>query len=149
MRRAVEGADSRFDIRKPGAISHGGTFNNSPLTMVAGATALEHLLTPKALERLNDLGDHMRDALNAGFKATGAPFHAKGLGSINQLYCTLPEQDRDAAMEVLFFTLLEKGYWVAQRGTLALNFENSAEEVDGFVAAVVDSAGKAAAAAKA
>ncbi|BEJ17902.1 hypothetical protein CspHIS471_0701700 [Cutaneotrichosporon sp. HIS471] len=130
-----------FDIRKPGAISHGGTFNNSPLTMVAGATALEHLLTPEALERLNNLGDDMRDALNGDLKASGAPFHVKGLGSINQLYCRLPEQDRDAAMELLFFTLLEKGYWVAQRGTLALNFENSPEEVDEFVSAVVDAAG--------
>ncbi|KLT39026.1 PLP-dependent transferase [Cutaneotrichosporon oleaginosum] len=137
-----------FDIRKPGAISHGGTFNNSPLTMVAGATALEHLLTPEALERLNNLGDHMRDALNAAFKTTNAPFFAKGLGSINQLYCTLPAEDRDAAMEVLFFMLLEKGYWVSQRGTLALNFENSAEEVDGFVAAAVEAAGRVAAAAK-
>lgn len=113
--------------------------------MVAGATALEHLLTPEALERLNSLGDHMRNALNEGFKSSGAPFYAKGLGSINQLYCTLPEKDRDAAMEVLFFTLLEKGYWVAQRGTLALNFENSAEEVDGFVEAVVDAGCKVAA----
>ncbi|BEI86865.1 hypothetical protein CcaverHIS002_0702110 [Cutaneotrichosporon cavernicola] len=134
-----------FDIRKPGAISHGGTFNNSPLTMVAGATALEHLLTREALERLNNLGDYMRDTLNRDLKASGVPFHVKGLGSINQLYCTLPEQDRDAAMEVLFFKLLEKGYWVAQRGTLALNFENNPEEVDGFVSAVVDAAGMVAA----
>lgn len=117
--------------------------------MVAGATALEKLLTPEALTRLNALGDHMRDTLNASFKASGAPFYTTGLGSINQLHCTLEPQDRDAAMEVLFFALLERGYWVAQRGTLALNFENSREEVDGFVAAVVDAAGKVAAAAKA
>lgn len=145
---SYQAADSRFDIRKPGAISHGGTFNNSPLTMVAGATALEKLLTPEALERLNALGDHMRDSLNAGFATSDAPFYVTGLGSINQLHCTLAPQDRDAAMEVLFFTLIERGYWVAQRGTMALNFENTSEDVDLFVAAVVEAACKVAAAAK-
>lgn len=108
--------------------------------MVAGATALEKILTPEALTRINALGDHMRDALNAGFKSAGAPFHITGLGSINQIHCTLDPQDRDAALALLSFKLLERGFWIAQRGTLALNFANSEMDVDEFVAATVEAA---------
>lgn len=117
--------------------------------MVAGATALEKILTPEALKRINALGDHMRDSLNAGFKSVCAPFHVTGLGSINQLNCTLDKQDRDAALALLSFKLLERGFWIAQRGTLALNFANSEEDVDEFVAATVEAAGEVDAAARA
>ncbi|RSH87141.1 hypothetical protein EHS25_003632 [Saitozyma podzolica] len=63
-----------FDMTQPGAISHGGTFNNSPCTMVAGVTALEQLVTESALTTLNALGDNMRESLNQGFSAHSLPF---------------------------------------------------------------------------
>lgn len=130
----------RFDVRRPNPVSHGGTFNNSALTMVAGATALEQILTPEALSNLNALGDTMRDMLDSGFQTSGAPFKVTGLGSVNQIHCTLANELRNSAHDLLFFVLLERGYWTAQRGTLALNFQNTREDAEEFVAAVVDAA---------
>ncbi len=46
----------------PPAVSHAGTFNGNPLTMAAGAAALE-LLTPEAYQRLAGLGRLLQDRL--------------------------------------------------------------------------------------
>lgn len=130
-----------FDVRRPGAVSHGGTFNNSPLTMVAGATALEEVVTPRALAMLNVLGDVMRDELNEALAGAGAPFNVTGLGSLNQIHCTLPtKEERNDAHDLLFFGLLERGFWIAQRGTVALNLETTATDVQEFVSAAVEAA---------
>jgi glutamate-1-semialdehyde 2,1-aminomutase len=77
-----------FDNRRAGSIGHGGaliksevangslkrkgTFNNSPLTMAAGTAALKHILTPEVLERVNSLGNYMRDSLNNVIKVCSA-----------------------------------------------------------------------------
>lgn len=66
--------DNRFDAREEGAISHGGTFNNSLLTMVAGATSMERILTEDALKNLNALGDWMREEINKMFTSDESPF---------------------------------------------------------------------------
>jgi len=127
----------RFDVRNPNAISHGGTFNNAPLTMVAGAAALD-VLTEDVLKELNARGDRMRDALSAALTASGAPFYITGIGSINQLHCTLPKDQRNPAHDLLFFSLLERGFWIAQRGTICLSLANTDADVDEFVLAVAD-----------
>ncbi|KAK4687883.1 glutamate-1-semialdehyde 2,1-aminomutase, partial [Tremellales sp. Uapishka_1] len=72
-----------FDSRTPGAVSHGGTFNNSPCTMVAG-------------------------------------------------------QLKTAGLDFVFFKLLEKGYWIAQRGLISLSFAMTQSEVDDFVQEVLN-----------
>ncbi|WVR08860.1 hypothetical protein IAU60_005919 [Kwoniella sp. DSM 27419] len=132
---------SMFDARSPHAISHGGTFNNSPLTMVAGCTAVEHLLTDDRLRSLNELGDGLRGRLKEAFERDDSPFKITGLGSINQLHPSLPGQptkaDLDATLDLLFFYLLEEGYWIAQRGLISLNFAMTEGDVRGFEAGVI------------
>ena len=44
-----------FDARRPGAVSHGGTFNGSPVAAAAGLATLREL-TPATYGRLEDLG---------------------------------------------------------------------------------------------
>jgi len=51
----------RFDPSRPDALQHGGTFNNDVLTMAAGAAGLTQVLTDAEIERLNGLGDRLRD----------------------------------------------------------------------------------------
>lgn len=128
-----------FDVRRPDHVNHGGTFNNSPLTMIAGSTAIEQILTPERLEDLNERGDRLREKLNSAFGGAGAPFVVTGLGSINQINCHLPKDDQLPALELVYFGMLERGFWMAQRGTLALNFEITDKEVDEFVEAIVES----------
>jgi glutamate-1-semialdehyde 2,1-aminomutase len=107
--------------------------------MVAGAAALD-VLTEDVLARLNSLGDKMRDALSSALGAASAPFNVTGIGSINQLHCTLPAEQRNAAHDLLFFTLLERGFWIAQRGTICLSIANAPADVDAFVVAVAEAA---------
>ncbi|WWD21195.1 hypothetical protein CI109_105679 [Kwoniella shandongensis] len=129
-----------FDARSPHAVSHGGTFNNSPLTMAAGAVAAEKILTEEALAELNALGDWLRDSVNEAFNSKSLPFKMTGLGSLNQIHCTLPSKLASAGLTLLFYKLLEKGYWIAQRGLISLSFAISREDVEGFVEAVIASA---------
>jgi glutamate-1-semialdehyde 2,1-aminomutase len=72
---------------KPAA-PHGGTFNANPVTMSAGAAALE-LLTPAALADLNELGRVARERMQAVFHEAGVPWRVTGEAS---LFRFLPEQ---------------------------------------------------------
>ncbi|OWZ39607.1 glutamate-1-semialdehyde 2,1-aminomutase [Cryptococcus neoformans c45] len=96
----------KFDARE-GAISHGGTFNNSPLTMVAGATAMERILTEDALKNLNALGDWMKEEINKMFTSDESPFLMTGLGSINQFHRTLI-RPKSASGSSFFLTFLRE-----------------------------------------
>ncbi|WVQ63660.1 uncharacterized protein L199_001813 [Kwoniella botswanensis] len=130
---------SLFDARQPNSISHGGTFNNSPLTMIAGLTAVQHILTEENLSKLNELGHSLRENLNKVFDNEELPFEMTGLGSINQLHYTSPSQKREG-LDLFFFHLLDRGYWIAQRGLVSLNFAMTESEVKGFKDAVIEAA---------
>ena len=59
------------DPREPDAVQLGGTFTGNPLTMRAGAVALD-LLDQPAIERINRLGDLLRGELRErGYRVTG------------------------------------------------------------------------------
>ncbi|WRT69304.1 uncharacterized protein IL334_006288 [Kwoniella shivajii] len=131
---------SLFDARSPSSIAHGGTFNNSPLTMIAGLSAIESILTEENLNKLNDLGDDMRNRLNDSFAKEELPFKMTGLGSVNQLHCLLSSETKKEGLELLFFYLLERGYWIAQRGLISLNFAMTELDVIGFEDSLIESA---------
>lgn len=63
-----------------------------------------------------------------------------GLGSLNQLHCTLPTPSALAGLDYVFFRLLEEGWWIAQRGLISLNMAMTRDEVEGFGRAVLDAA---------
>ena len=59
--RWSRGRDGRSSTRGgPGAISHGGTFNGSPVAAAAGLATLREL-TPDVYARLDDLGERLGD----------------------------------------------------------------------------------------
>jgi glutamate-1-semialdehyde 2,1-aminomutase len=78
----------RFDPSRPDALQHGGTFNNDVLTMAAGAAGLTKVLTEPEIRRLNDLGDRLRDRLNAFAAERELAFCATGYGSLVGLHFT-------------------------------------------------------------
>jgi glutamate-1-semialdehyde 2,1-aminomutase len=60
-----------FDPRRDGPVGHGGTFSANPVTLRAGLAALE-AWDDAAIERLNALGDDLRETLTAqGWTVTG------------------------------------------------------------------------------
>src|SRR6185503_14059291 len=72
----------RFDPRRAGAIAHAGTYNNNVLTMAAGLAGLTKVLDAGALDRVNALGDALRERLNALIARHGVPMQATGVGSL-------------------------------------------------------------------
>ncbi len=101
----------RFDPSRAGALPHAGTFNNAVLTMAAGAAGLTQVYTAGEVERLNGLGDRLRDRLNGFAAERGLEFSATG-------------------------HMLEAGYSYARRGFVALSLPLGEPDIDGFAAAV-------------
>jgi glutamate-1-semialdehyde 2,1-aminomutase len=135
----------RFDPSRADALPHAGTFNNAVLTMAAGAAGLTQVYTAAEVERLNALGDRLRDRLNAYATAHDVEFCATGYGSMVGLHFTrgpvrsvadLPPAPERRAL--LHLELLERGYWYARRGFVALSLPLDEADVDGFAEAVED-----------
>jgi glutamate-1-semialdehyde 2,1-aminomutase len=133
----------RFDPFRPDALQHGGTFNNDVLTMAAGAAGLTQVLTEAEVTRLNDLGDRLRDRLNAFSTDRELTFCATGHGSLIGLHFTLgPVRNEGDVPEsavlraLLHLHMLERGFSYGRRGFIALSLPLGEADVDGFAAAV-------------
>jgi glutamate-1-semialdehyde 2,1-aminomutase len=134
----------RFDPRRADALGHAGTFNNNALTMAAGLAGLTQVLTPAALEAMNQRGEHLRERLNSVFQHHAVGLQFTGLGSVMQLHATdrplrsaadLASAD-DRIKALLFFDLLERGLFLARRGLVALSLPFGDAQADEFVAAL-------------
>lgn len=89
---------SVFDAAgKRPALPQGGTFSANPLSMVAGAAAMR-ALDPSVFERLEQLGDHLRNSIRAHIAATSAPFVVTGAASLLRIHPKrrTPQEFRDA-----------------------------------------------------
>ncbi|MCW1935017.1 aspartate aminotransferase family protein [Pararhodobacter zhoushanensis] len=129
----------RFDPARPDALAHAGTFNNNSLTMATGVAAIDHYLTPAALEALFERGETFRGRLNAAFGASGLPFEATGLGSIMNIHARLETADSSAALRrLLQFGMMAKGQYFAARGLIALSLAIGDAEIEGFFTALTE-----------
>jgi len=127
---------SQYDPRRPVHLAHAGTFNNNVLSMAAGYAGLSTLLTADALGALNRRGDSLRRRLNELLAELGARFEVTGLGSLMNFHYTGAPEAAPAALALLFFDLLERGYYLAPRGFIALSLAVGEATLDGFVDAV-------------
>ncbi len=135
-----------FDPRRPDMIPHAGTFNNNSVTMAAGAAAMGKVLTDDALEQLNDRGEKLRVELNQIAGQHDACIHFSGIGSLMSLHPTrqpnrgvqdLAGRD-DRIVELVFLDLLDRGYYIARRGYMALMLPAGDRELSGFAQAFAD-----------
>ena len=135
---------ARFDPSQPGALPHAGTFNNNVLSMAAGLAGLTQVLDDDRLDALNARGDRLRAALQSVMAPYG--WTATGMGSMVGFHPVPGPIDSpadiagadDRRRELLFLDLLERGWYVAPRGFIALSIEVTDDDIDGFVAAVAD-----------
>lgn len=135
---------ARFDPAQPGALPHAGTFNNNVLSMAAGLAGLAQVLDDDRLNALNTRGDRLREALQSVMAPYG--WTATGMGSMVGFHPVPGPVDSpgdiagadDRRRELLFLDLLERGWYVAPRGFIALSIEVTDDDIDGFVAAVAD-----------
>ena len=133
-----------YDPTAEHAIPHAGTFNNNTLSMHAGIAAMTEAFTADAALQLHETGERFRGRANAVFERHGVALSLSGTGSLMNLHGvagpvrTLDDlQGNDErAKELLFLDLLERGYYIARRGFIALSTALGDEELDGFLAAL-------------
>ena len=128
----------RFDARRPGAMSHGGTFNGNPVGAAAGLATLRYL-TPDRYERLAALGDRLRTRVAAAIASDGVDARVDGVASLFQVFAgpSLVGADGLTATETLFLGLLLDGFHMAPRGMGAISTPATEQDVDELADAVV------------
>jgi glutamate-1-semialdehyde 2,1-aminomutase len=137
---------AHFDPTRPGAMPHAGTFNNNVLTMSAGIAAMSEVFTADVAAGLHARGETLRARLNDLFRRHGVALQMTGQGSLMNVHAMagsirvpgdLAGSD-DRAKELIFFDLLERGYYQARRGFIALTLAVTSRDIDGFVSAIDD-----------
>ncbi len=131
-----------FDPGAAGALPHAGTFNNNVLSMRAGIAALTEAFTPEIAEELHARGEALRGRLNALFGGKNIGLCASGMGSLINMHPiaippTSPALLRgadDRVRELIFLELLERGYYIARRGFIALTIVITDGDLEGFLA---------------
>jgi glutamate-1-semialdehyde 2,1-aminomutase len=112
-----------YDPTRPDALFHAGTFNNNVVSLSAGIAGLTHVLTDEALHDLNARGDRLRARLDGIVRTTGR-------GSLMTIHAPDPR--------LLFFELLDRGFWLAARGMIALSLPITDADCDALAEAVGD-----------
>jgi len=143
----------RFDPNRPDALAHAGTFNNNVISMAGGLAGLTQVFTPKEAVRLNALGDRLRQRLNEVARSRKAPFQATGVGSLIGLHfarkpivTAADAHPADPAIEkaqgdlhkLLHLEMMERGFYFARRGFIALSLPTTDADADSFAAAIDD-----------
>lgn len=142
----------RYDPRSPNALPHAGTFNNNTLSMAAGCVALGEVYTAAAAEQLNARGDRLREELNRIAASRGLPVQYTGLGSLMNLHTTTRrirapadlDGENGAVKELLFLDFLDRGFYLARRGFIALSLAVDDDDLQHFTdafAAILDARG--------
>lgn len=130
-----------------GGLTHGGTFNNNAFTMAVGSV-VAGLLDADSLAGLNARGDTLRDRLSRAVAPIG--FCVTGVGSMMTIHprpAPVLRWSDIAGVDprwrgLLFHELLARGYYLAERGYLALSLSLTDAHLEGFVEAVKDFAGE-------
>jgi glutamate-1-semialdehyde 2,1-aminomutase len=127
-----------FDARRPGAVSHGGTFNGNPVAAAAGLATLGELSTD-AYARLDTLGERLRRGVVAAIEDGGLDAHVNVAGSLFQVF----SGEGAAAFATgvpggpsLFLGLLLEGFHIAPRGMGAIPLVATDADVDDLAAAI-------------
>lgn len=136
----------RFDPSSTAALPHAGTFNNNTLSMHAGIAALSEAFTAEKALALHELGETVRERINQVFSRHGVGMCASGSGSLMTVHGVAGPVRRvrdlqasdDRAKELLFLDLLDRGFYIARRGFIALSLALTPGELDDFIDALDD-----------
>jgi glutamate-1-semialdehyde 2,1-aminomutase len=137
---------SVFDHTGDCKVHHGGTFNGNPVTMAAGLATMRQM-TPEAFERLNRLGDAMREKLRRMFRDSGVAARICGAGSLFLAHLTRHElvdyrsitgySRNNPIYSGLCHEMLANGIVTGPRGLFGcLSTPMSEVEIEAFVEAV-------------
>jgi glutamate-1-semialdehyde 2,1-aminomutase len=123
-------------------ISHGGTYNGNPVTMIAGYAAME-MLTPDAFDGIAALGQRLRLGLAGVFEARGVSWQVTGQGSLFKLHphprplvdyqSSLPTPAEQSTAEQFYLAMLGNGIILTPDLAGALSTPMTAQHVDDLV----------------
>lgn len=137
-----------YDPRTPSSLSHSGTFQNNVLMLNAGWTGASQVYTPELAEKLNRTGESLRTSLNKVFQ--GTRMCVTGVGSLMCVHATksglrpedisckddvAPVEDMDLK-KLFWLNMLDSGFWMQLRGSIALNIQLPEEVISSFIEAV-------------
>ena len=128
----------QFDARRPGASSHGGTFNGNPVAAVAGLATLEQL-TDDVYAALDRSGRRLGAAVENEIRRLGVDAGIVTAGSLFQLVSGETESAVATGLDRapdLFLGLLLEGFLVAPRGMGAIAAVATDDDVDDLAAAI-------------
>ncbi len=92
--------DELFDQRGRPRLEHSGTFNANPVTMAAGAAAME-LLTREEFNRVAALGDRARKGLQEAIEVSGARATVRGTTSVIALFQTSADHEMHTYRDIM------------------------------------------------
>ncbi len=123
-------------------VSHAGTFNANPLTMLAGTVALEQL-TPEVYRSLAERTESLKKGIRKICADLEAPVQVTGLGSLFGIHFTdQPVNNyRDIARgnqdlrDRMFLGLLNEGILMASNLVGCISTATSEEDIEDFLAA--------------
>jgi glutamate-1-semialdehyde 2,1-aminomutase len=131
-----------YDPTRAGSVAHGGTWNNNVFSMAAGCAGLSTIFTPDVALELFERGEALRATLNAACTARRVAVQWTGLGSLMTIHFqATPIHSADEIVpapelhQLFHLDLLDRGYYLANRGMIALSLAVGGDELDGFVAA--------------
>jgi len=133
-----------YDPERPGSLPHAGTFNNNVLSMSAGIAALTQVFTPEIAVALHARGERLRSRVNELFQSADVGLQATGQGSLMNIHglrgpVNTPDDltgSDDRIKELVFLDLLERGFYLARRGFIALSLAIDDAAMEQFLAAL-------------
>jgi len=138
-----------FSPERENPVMHASTFSGNALTMAAGLAAMR-AYEAKDVERLNRLGERLRDGFNEAFLQAGIRGQATGCGSLSNIHFTdEPINDsRDALAgmgaaghipRLLHLSMLRRGIMSASRLMYCVSTAMTEAEVDTAIGALNES----------
>jgi glutamate-1-semialdehyde 2,1-aminomutase len=128
-------------------ISHSGTFNNNTLAMSVGLATLSTVYTAQICTDLNAMGDKFRQSLIE--ISRGTRMTVTGVGAVcnihfvsqrpsGEIRCVEGLEDMQTEADVIlkdlfWFHAIERGFWIARRGMLALVMGSTELELERFL----------------
>ncbi len=128
----------QFDARRPGSMTHGGTFNGNPVAAAAGLATLGEL-TPAAFAALDRHGGRLRKAVDAEIQNRALPARIEVAGSLFQVFSGVTElaiATATSAAPGTFLGLLLEGFHLAPRGMGAIPTVATDADIDDLAAAI-------------
>ncbi|KUJ17149.1 glutamate-1-semialdehyde aminotransferase [Mollisia scopiformis] len=130
-----------YDPRSPNSLAHSGTFNNNTLAMNAGFVGLSEIWKPDVAVEFNKIGDAFRASLQEVTNST--KMSVTGRGALNAIHFSdngltkiscREDIDEDWGLKDLFYMeMMEDGFWITRRGSIAMILDTPQSELDRFV----------------